>query len=83
MEECLKWLGQCPKLMYASVMLMMQDRHTSCLRMVLRCHYVSLSGPGAEELLHLINACLNSSFENGTQVAVVLDLISLRTSVLT
>jgi len=62
---------------------MIQDRHISCLRMVLRCRHVSLSGPGAEELLHLINAHLNSSFENGTQVAVVLDPISLRTLVST
>ena len=69
--------------MYASAMLMMWDRYTSCLRMVLRCHHVSLSGLGAEELLYLINARLNSSFENRTQVAVVLDPISLRTSVST
>ena len=83
MEECLKWLGQCSKLMHASVMLMMWDRHTSCLRMVLRCCHISLSGLGAEELLHLINAHQNSSFKNGTQVVVVLDPISLRTSVST
>jgi len=76
-------LGQCPKLMHTSTMLMMWDRHTSCLRMVLRCRHISLSGLDAEELLHLINAHLNSSFENGTQVAVVLDPISLRTSVST
>ena len=82
-EECLKWLGQCPKSMHTSAMLMMWDRHTSCLRMVLRCRHISLSGPGAEELLYLINAYLNSSFKNRTQVAVVLDPISLRTSVLT
>ena len=79
-EECLKWLGQCPKSMYASAMLMMWDRHTSCLRIVLRCHYVSLSGLGAEELLHFINVHLNFSFKNRTQVVVVLDPISLRTS---
>jgi len=69
--------------MHASAMLMMWDGHISCLRMVLRCRYVSLSGPGAEELLYLINARLNSSFENRTQAVVVLDSISLRTSVST
>jgi len=51
--------------------------------MTLRCHYISLSGPGTDELLHLIRACLNSSFENGTQFMVGLDLSSLKTSVLT
>ena len=51
--------------------------------MTLRCRHVSLLGPSAEELLHLIRACLNSSFENGTQYMVSLDLSSLRTSVLT
>ena len=69
--------------MHTSAMLMMQDRYTFCLRMVLRCRHISLLGPDAEELLHLINACLNSSFENRTQAAVVLDPISLRTSVST
>jgi len=39
-----------------------------------------LSGPGAEELLHLMRACWNSSFEKGTQIEVGLDPISLRTS---
>ena len=51
--------------------------------MVLRCCYVSLLEPDAEELLHLINTRLNSSFKNRTQVAVVLDSISLRISVST
>ena len=83
MEKHLKWLGQCPKLMHASMILMIRDRHMSCFRMALRCHHVSLSGLGAEELLHLIKAHLNSSFKNGTQLVVGLDLISLRTSVST
>ena len=51
--------------------------------MVLRYHHVSLLKPDAEKLLHLINTRLNSSFKNRTQVAVVLDSISLRISVLT
>ena len=83
MEECLKWLGQYPKLMHISMMLMIWDRHISCFRMALRCHHVSLSEPGAEELLHLIKSHLNSSFENRTQLVVGLDLILLRTLVST
>ena len=74
-EECLKWLGQCPRFMHALVMLIMLERQSSCLRMVLRCHHVSLSRPGADELLHLIIACLNSSIKNGFYVVVVLNPI--------
>ena len=69
--------------MYMLAMLIMLERQSFCLRMVLRCCHVSLSGPGADELLHLIIACLNSSIENGFHVVVVLNPISLRTSVLT
>ena len=82
-EECLKWLGQCPRLMHTSVMLIMLERQSSCLRMVLRCRHISLSGLGADELLHLIIARLNSSIENSSQVVVVLNPISLRISVST
>ena len=83
MEKHLKWLGQCPKLMHASMILMIWDKHMSCFKIALRYHHVSLSGLGAEELLHLIKAYLNSSFKNGTQLVVGLDPISLRTSVST
>ena len=55
----------------------------SCFRMTLRCLHVSLLEPSANELLHLIKACLNSSFEKGTQSMVGLELNSLRTSVST
>ena len=79
-EDCLKWLSQCPKLIHMSAILMMWTRHASCFRMVLRWCYVSLSGPRAEELLHLMRACWNSSFEKGTQVEMGLDPILLRTS---
>ena len=51
--------------------------------MILRYLYISLSGPGADELLHLTRACLNSSFEKGTQAMVGLGLISLKISVST
>ena len=61
--------------MHALVMLIMLERQSFCLRMVLRCHHVSLSRPGADELLHLIIACLNSSIKNGFYVVVVLNPI--------
>ena len=69
--------------MHASAMLMMLVRQPSCLRIVLRCHYVSLSGPGADELLHLIIAHINSSLENSSYMVVILQPISLRTSIST
>ena len=63
------WLGNnhCGRVLevvrHMLVMLIMLERQLSCLRMVLRCRHVSLSGPGANELLHLIIARLNSSIE--------------------
>ena len=51
--------------------------------MTLRCRHVSLSESDADELLHLIRTCLNSSSKNGTQFMVGLDLSSLKTSVST
>ena len=82
-EECLKWLDQCPRLMHTSAMLIMLKRQSSCLRMVLRCRHVSLSGLGADELLHFITVYLNSSIKNGFHVKVVLNPILLRTLVST
>ena len=70
-------------LMHMSAMLIMLERQLSCLRMVLRYHHISLSGPGADELLHLIIAYLNTSIENSSYMVVVLNLISLRTLVST
>jgi len=52
----------------------------SCFRMVLTCHHISLSRLGADELLHLVRAWQNSSFEKGAQIVVCLGSISLRTS---
>ena len=62
------------------MILVMWARHASCFRMALRWHHISLLEPGTEKLLHLTRACLNYSFENGTQFKVSLDPISLRTS---
>ena len=66
--------------MHASAILMILVRQASCLRMVLRCHHISLSSPGTDELLHLFIAYLNSSLENSTHREVVLLPILLRTS---
>ena len=66
-DNFLKWLGQYPRLIQAFVMLTMLLRYLSCLRMVLRWFYNNLSGPGVEELLQLLIACLNSSLKKGFQ----------------
>ena len=79
-EDCLKWLGQYSKRIHMFVILMIWARHVSCFRMVLRCYHISLSGPGADKLLHLVRAWWNSSFKKGAQIVVGLGLILLRTS---
>jgi len=81
-DEHLKWFDQCPRLIQASAILMMLQRHSSCLRIDLRWLQDNLSGPGIDELLQLLIACLNSSLENGVQKVNDLLLISLRTSML-
>ena len=81
-DDLLKWFGQCPRLIQVSVMLMMLLRQSSCLRMALRWYHDNLSGPGVDELLHLLITCLNSSLENGFQNIVNLSLILSRTSML-
>ena len=81
-DDLLKWFGQCTRLIQASAMLIMLLRQLSCLRMDLRWYYDNLSGPGVDELLHLLIACLNSSLKNKFQSIVNLLLISSRTSML-
>ena len=44
-------------------------KHVLSLRIALRCLHNTLSGPGADELLHLDKALVNSSFENQVQGA--------------
>ena len=51
-------------------MLMMLIKHLSCLIMIFRCCYESLSGPGAKESLHFAITCLSSSLEKGAHWAV-------------
>jgi len=60
----LKWLGQYSILIHALVMSMMFPRHILSLTMYLRCSHNSLSGLGADELLHLTIALVNSSSKN-------------------
>ena len=64
-------------------MLMMLLRQSSWLAMDLRWHHINLSGPGADELLHLLITCLNSSLEKGYHCEVGLQSISLSTFRLT
>ena len=51
--------------MQESAMLMMLVRQALFWRMIFRWRYDNLSGPGADELLHLLIADLNSFLENG------------------
>jgi len=46
-------------------MLMMLDRQSLFLMMSFKWRHVNLSGPGADEPLHLLIADLNSDLENG------------------
>ena len=51
--------------------------------MILRYLHVSLSGSGADELLYLFRACLNSSFEKGAHAVMGFGLSSLKMSIST
>jgi len=62
--EFLKWLGRCSKSKHALAMAIMLLKHVLSLMMLLRCHYESLSGLGADELLHLTIVLVNSISEN-------------------
>jgi len=55
-------------------------KENESFRICLRCLHTSLLGPGVDELLHLINALVNSSSENGFHVDFINDSNSLRTS---
>ena len=67
-EEVLKYLGQWPKLMQVSAMLMILERQLLFLMMSFQCRHDILLGPGAEESIHLWMADLNSYLENGFQI---------------
>ena len=81
--ETLKYLGQYPKLMQASAMLMILDKHSSFLVISFQWRHVILSGPGAEESTHLLMADINSNLEKGGQVWRGLHSTSFKTLVLT
>ena len=81
--DILKWFGQCPRLMQASVMLMTFERQASFLTMVFQWRQVSLSGPDAEESAQLLIADKNSNLEKGPQLWGSLWSSSLRISMLT
>ena len=81
--ETLKYLGQCPKLIQASAMLMILDKHSSFLIISFQWRHVILSGPGAEESTHLLIADMNSNLEKEVQVWQGLHSTSFRTLVLT
>ena len=66
--------------MHVLAMLIILERHSSCLRTNLRWRQVILSGPGANKLLHLLIALLNSCMEKGSHKEVVLLSILLSTS---
>jgi len=66
-DEILKYSGQCPRLMQASAMLTILVRHESSLMINFKWCQVNLSGPSANESLHLLIANLNSLLENGDQ----------------
>ena len=61
----LKCKGQCPKLIWTLAMLIIELKHISSLIICLSIFHEILLGPGADELLHLLMAFLNSSLENG------------------
>ena len=63
--EFLKWLGQYPISIQALAMAIMFPRHILSLTTCLRCLYDNLFGLGADKLLHLTMALMNSSSKNG------------------
>jgi len=82
-DDLLKWFGQYPKSMQVFAILMMLVMQTSSIRIILRWFHDNLSSPGVNELLHLSNTILNSSFENGAQAVTCLFPISSRILILT
>ena len=64
MDKTLKYFGQYSKLMHKLAMLIILIRQAFWLMMNFKWHHVSLSGPSADALLHLLIADLNSSLEN-------------------
>jgi len=78
--DLLKWESQYPTSIQALVMLIITLRQLSSLRIVFKWLHDNLSGPGADELLQLASASLNSSFEKVGQDEMGLSVISSRIS---
>jgi len=81
--EILKWKGQKPKSKYEFTILTKFFKHVLSLSICLRWLHEILSGPGAEELLHLAITMINSSLENLFQWYEGTDSNSSRTLLLT
>ena len=62
-KDTLKCNSQCPKLIQALVMLTIISKHLLFLTTHSRCFHEILSGPGADELLHLLIVIINSFLE--------------------
>ena len=76
--EVLKWVSQCPSSMQVLVMLMNLPIQSSSLIIDLIWLHVSLSGPGANELLHFSIALIILFLENDFHSIVGLSGISSR-----
>ena len=81
--EVLKWVGQCPSSMQALAMLMNLPIQSLSLIIDLIWLYISLSGPGTNELLHFLIASIILFLENDFHSIVGLSGISSRKWVLT
>ena len=76
--DTLKYLGQWPRSIHASAMLMILERQSSFLKMSFQWRHVSLSGPGVDVSIHLLIADLNSYLEKEFQLWRGLYATSLR-----
>jgi len=62
-NNSLKWVGQCPKVIYTLTMLTILVRHFLFLTTNFRCFYEMWFRLGVDKLLHLSIAVLNSLWE--------------------
>ena len=82
-EDALKWDGQWPKLIHILAILTMFSKYLSSLMISLRCFHEILSSPGADKLLHLLIAIMNSSLEKGFHIEYSLEVSSFNKEVST
>ena len=81
--DLLKCEGQYSTLIYVLVMLTIKLRQSLSLRIIFKWLHDNLLEPGANELLQLDKASLNSSFKKVGHGEMGLSVISLRISTLT